>query len=80
MPDVISVYEKLPNSFIRKKALEVALDQIRAEDRNTKYLDIGPVGFMHIYVCQYSYCQKIGQQSHEYAGRVDCWWTKLWLF
>ena len=43
VPDVISVYEKLPNSFIRKKALEVALDQIRAEDRNTKYLDIGPV-------------------------------------
>lgn len=43
--DVISVYEKLPNSFIRKKALDVALDQIRAEDRNTKYLDIGPVRY-----------------------------------
>jgi lanosterol synthase len=40
---VLSVYEALPNSFIRNFAMKKALDQIRMEDENTKFLDIGPV-------------------------------------
>ncbi|KAJ3302144.1 Lanosterol synthase (Oxidosqualene--lanosterol cyclase) [Kappamyces sp. JEL0829] len=40
---VLSVYEKLPNAFIRKMALQEALKQIRMEDENTDFLDIGPV-------------------------------------
>ena len=39
----LDVYEKLPNSFIRSRALAEALKQVRAEDENTDYLDIGPV-------------------------------------
>jgi lanosterol synthase len=40
---ILAVYEKLPNSWIRKRALNAALDQIRYEDENTDFLDIGPV-------------------------------------
>ncbi|KAI8907346.1 terpenoid cyclases/protein prenyltransferase alpha-alpha toroid [Gorgonomyces haynaldii] len=40
---VLGVYEMLPNSFIRKHALAKALEQIRYEDENSDYLDIGPV-------------------------------------
>jgi lanosterol synthase len=40
---VLVVYEKLPNSWIRSRALKAALDQIRYEDENTDFLDIGPV-------------------------------------
>lgn len=37
------MYEKLPNTFIRSKALKETLFLIRAEDENTKFLDLGPV-------------------------------------
>jgi lanosterol synthase len=37
------LYEKVPNSLIRQKALQEVLRLIRAEDENTKYLDLGPV-------------------------------------
>ncbi|KAJ1535405.1 Lanosterol synthase (Oxidosqualene--lanosterol cyclase), partial [Cladochytrium tenue] len=40
---VLTWYEWLPNSILRKPALDEALRQIRYEDINTKYLDIGPV-------------------------------------
>ncbi|KAI8899186.1 terpenoid cyclases/protein prenyltransferase alpha-alpha toroid [Globomyces pollinis-pini] len=40
---ILNVYEKLPNGIIRQKALDEALRQIRYEDSNTDFLDIGPV-------------------------------------
>ncbi|KAJ3115426.1 Lanosterol synthase (Oxidosqualene--lanosterol cyclase) [Phlyctochytrium bullatum] len=40
---ILTIYERLPNSWLRKPALEAALQQVRHEDHNTKYLDIGPV-------------------------------------
>ncbi|KAJ3324388.1 Lanosterol synthase (Oxidosqualene--lanosterol cyclase) [Boothiomyces sp. JEL0866] len=43
---VLNIYEKLPNGFIRKTAVDEALRQIRFEDENTKFLDIGPVNKM----------------------------------
>jgi hypothetical protein len=41
--EILGVYEMLPNSIIRKAALKEALFQIRCEDENTKFLDLGPV-------------------------------------
>ena len=46
---MISLYEKIPNGWLRKAALDAALQQIRYEDTNTKFLDIGPVS-NHIYL------------------------------
>ncbi|KAJ3108476.1 Lanosterol synthase (Oxidosqualene--lanosterol cyclase) [Phlyctochytrium planicorne] len=40
---ILSMYELLPNSWLRKPALAAALQQVRNEDENTKFLDIGPV-------------------------------------
>ena len=40
---ILSAYEKIANPFLRKKALDFVLDQIRREDDNTDFLDIGPV-------------------------------------
>ncbi|KAJ3194273.1 Lanosterol synthase (Oxidosqualene--lanosterol cyclase), partial [Dinochytrium kinnereticum] len=39
---ILGLYEKIPNSLLRKPALDAALEQVRHEDNNTKYLDIGP--------------------------------------
>ncbi|KAI9328893.1 terpenoid cyclases/protein prenyltransferase alpha-alpha toroid, partial [Zopfochytrium polystomum] len=39
---VLACYEWLPNSWLRKPAIAEALRQIRYEDTNTKYLDLGP--------------------------------------
>ncbi|KAJ3390521.1 Lanosterol synthase (Oxidosqualene--lanosterol cyclase) [Entophlyctis sp. JEL0112] len=41
--EILVLYEKLPNGFIRKHALKAAMDQICYEDINTDFLDIGPV-------------------------------------
>jgi lanosterol synthase len=43
------IYEKIPNSFLRKRALNVVLDHIKAEDRNTNFLDLGPVNIFYTY-------------------------------
>ncbi|KAJ3175039.1 Lanosterol synthase (Oxidosqualene--lanosterol cyclase) [Irineochytrium annulatum] len=40
---ILGIYENIPNSWIRNMALDEALRQIRYEDENTKFLDIGPV-------------------------------------
>ncbi|KAJ3333114.1 Lanosterol synthase (Oxidosqualene--lanosterol cyclase) [Blyttiomyces sp. JEL0837] len=40
---ILGYYEWMPNGILRKPALEAALQQIRYEDENTKFLDIGPV-------------------------------------
>jgi cycloartenol synthase len=40
---VLNIYEKRPFQFVRKRALKFILDYIRAEDEQTKFVDIGPV-------------------------------------
>ncbi|KAJ3225057.1 Lanosterol synthase (Oxidosqualene--lanosterol cyclase) [Clydaea vesicula] len=39
----LSIYEQLPNSWIRERAQKVALEHIRQEDLNTDYACLGPV-------------------------------------
>jgi lanosterol synthase len=39
----LNYYESMPNSLIRKRALDMCLEQLRAEDENTDFLDLGPV-------------------------------------
>ncbi|KAI9197493.1 terpenoid cyclases/protein prenyltransferase alpha-alpha toroid [Polychytrium aggregatum] len=40
---LLSIYEKIPNGWLRKLALDQSLKHIRAEDKNTKYCDLAPV-------------------------------------
>lgn len=40
---MLNIYENLPNDYIRDIALKEVLRQIRMEDENTDFLDIGPV-------------------------------------
>ena len=40
---MLNIYENLPNGYIRDIALKEVLRQIRMEDENTAFLDIGPV-------------------------------------
>jgi lanosterol synthase len=40
---IMNVYERNHSSWVRKKALALALEHIRSEDRNTNWIDIGPV-------------------------------------
>ncbi|KAJ1334485.1 hypothetical protein BSLG_007640 [Batrachochytrium salamandrivorans] len=37
------IYESLPNGILRSRALDEVLLQIRMEDKNTNFLDLGPV-------------------------------------
>ncbi|KAJ3137423.1 Lanosterol synthase (Oxidosqualene--lanosterol cyclase) [Physocladia obscura] len=41
--EILFLYEKSPIKFIRDRALKTTLDQIKYEDINTDYLDLGPV-------------------------------------
>eukprot|EP00180_Rhodochaete_pulchella_P001886 Plantae.Rhodophyta-Rhodochaete_pulchella.ctg2831.p1 GENE.Plantae.Rhodophyta-Rhodochaete_pulchella.ctg2831~~Plantae.Rhodophyta-Rhodochaete_pulchella.ctg2831.p1 ORF type:complete len:565 (-),score=72.10 Plantae.Rhodophyta-Rhodochaete_pulchella.ctg2831:714-2375(-) len=43
MWDALMWYEKYPSKWLREKALRETLEQIKAEDRNTKFICIGPV-------------------------------------
>lgn len=40
---VLYYYEKVHSSWLRKRAVEFTFDQVRYEDEQTKYIDIGPV-------------------------------------
>jgi squalene/oxidosqualene cyclase-like protein len=47
----LALYERRPSRALRRRALWFVLDQIRAEDRNTRYLCIGPVSkLFHVLV------------------------------
>lgn len=39
----VNVYESVHSSWIRNSALDLSMDHIRAEDTNTKHINIGPV-------------------------------------
>jgi hypothetical protein len=41
--EILTAYEKVHSAWVRKKALDLCLDHIKAEDVNTKWICIGPV-------------------------------------
>jgi squalene/oxidosqualene cyclase-like protein len=44
---VLLRYEQRPLSWLRERALDRVLDLIEAEDRNTRYIDLGPVSKLY---------------------------------
>jgi hypothetical protein len=55
------IYERIHIKWIRNKALEETLEQMKAEDRNTKYICIGPVNKAINMLCMF------------YAYGADVW-------
>lgn len=73
---VINLYEWLPNSYVRKKALSFILDYVNAEDHQTNYIDIGPVNQIINSICIW---HAYGKESYPFKQHVDRWNDYLWL-
>lgn len=74
---MVGIYEALPISYIRKAALKEALRQVRIEDQNTDYLDIGPVNKpMHMLI---SWLED-GPDSGEFKKHVSRIPDFMWYF
>ncbi|KAL2917348.1 Lanosterol synthase (Oxidosqualene--lanosterol cyclase) [Polyrhizophydium stewartii] len=73
---VSSVYEMLPNGFIRSRALDEALLQIRMEDKNTNFLDIGPVNKAMNMIVSYIVD---GPDSDNFRSHVDRVVDFMWM-
>jgi lanosterol synthase len=76
--DCLGFYEYFP--FLRQRALDEALAQIRFEDENTKFLDIGPVrktSSLYIvgFIGTFFGVSLLGQQSNAYDCYLACGWT-----
>ncbi|KJE90129.1 lss protein [Capsaspora owczarzaki ATCC 30864] len=72
----LNVYEKFHSTSIRKRALDMALDHIRAEDENTQCVGIGPISKNINMICQW-YAH--GPQSPLFRQHVSRFPDYLWL-
>lgn len=73
---VMGVYEKCPIGWLRRGGTRFAFEYIEAEDRQTNYVDIGPVNKV---LNMLSVFFHRGAESHEFrrhAARIDDY---LWL-
>src|SRR3990167_2577208 len=74
---VLGFYEKwIKPGWLRKKACDEVMEQIHAEDRNTKYIDIGPVNKTLNMLCVY---YASGPDSAEFKSHADRITDYLWL-
>lgn len=69
-------YEKIHLKTIRKKALKFVADYIDAEDKQTAYINIGPVNQVINSLCVW---HKHGRNSIEFKKHVDRWKDYLWV-
>jgi squalene/oxidosqualene cyclase-like protein len=72
----INLYEKFPVQSWRKKALSFILEYIHAEDRQTNYIDIGPVNQAINSICIFHAC---GKDSPQFQQHKERWNDYLWL-
>eukprot|EP01132_Coremiostelium_polycephalum_P005557 gene5557-6920_t len=71
----LNAYEKVHSTWLRDKAVEFTFDQIRFEDEQTKYIDIGPVNKTINMLCVWD---REGQSSNFYK-HADRLFDYLWL-
>lgn len=65
----LCAYEARAAKFLRKRALRFVLEQIEAEDRNTKYVCLGPVNKLyHLWVWQHA--RPGGPEFREHVRRL----------
>lgn len=73
---MLSIYEKSPIQYFRKKSQAFVLDQIRAEDKNTSFACLGPVNkMMNMLVC----FVVDGKSSAEFARHLERNQDFLWM-
>lgn len=65
----LALYEKAPNTALRKKALAFTLDQIEAEDRNTNYVNLGPVNKPYNMWC-WHHARRGGPEFQKHVERM----------
>lgn len=73
---VLKQYEKWHSSWLRNKAMEETIAQMVAEDKNTKYICIGPVNKTLNMLCMYFH---YGKDHPSYALHCDRLKDYLWL-
>lgn len=69
-------YEKFPIKYIRKKALKFISEYIDAEDRDTNYINIGPVNKV---INSIAVWHSHGKNSTQFKNHVDRWKDYMWL-
>ncbi|NNC96012.1 MAG: terpene cyclase/mutase family protein [Chitinophagales bacterium] len=73
---VANTYENVKIPFLRNKALAFILEYIESEDRDTNYVDIGPVNQVLNSLCIW---HQYGKESTQFKKHVDRWKDYLWL-
>ena len=73
----MNLYEYSPKAFIRNIALKEAIKQIRMEDENTDYLDIGPVNKAMIMLIVWL---EDGENSDAFAKHLERNKDFMWYF
>ncbi len=69
-------YEKTTVPFFRKKAINLILDKINAEDEHTNYINIGPVNqVINSIVVWHAY----GKESKQFMQHYERWFDYLWI-
>ncbi len=69
-------YERVHLKFLRKKALKFIANYIDAEDKQTNYINIGPVNQVINSLCVW---YNHGKNSEEFKKHVDRWKDYLWV-
>jgi lanosterol synthase len=72
----MNFYEGYYWPWLRQKALEQVLDHVIAEDRNTKYIGIGPISKMINMLVMW---HAKGSESSEFKGHYDRLRDYLWI-
>ncbi|MEM7549260.1 MAG: terpene cyclase/mutase family protein [Bacteroidota bacterium] len=73
---ILNFYEKIALSFIRKKSVSFAIDYVNAEDKQTNFIDIGPVNQIINSLCVWD---AYGKDSEPFKKHVERWDDYLWL-
>ncbi len=72
----LSIYERVPFKWLRKRALNFILDYTNAEDQQTNYIDIGPVNQV---INSIAVWHAYGKDSEQFKKHYERWFDYLWL-
>ena len=72
----LTFYEKIHLKSLRKKALNFISDYIDAEDKQTNYINIGPVNQVINSLCVW---HRHGKDSQEFQNHISRWRDYLWV-
>lgn len=73
---VANFYEKIHLKSIRKKALDFIANYIDAEDKQTQFINIGPVNQVINSLCVW---HRHGRESEQFQKHIDRWKDYLWV-